>query len=59
MANILLDLEDEKLIFADRNRQVVIEIYYKYRRNEDHRRVITRLTDKYLQEIYSKKDESK
>jgi hypothetical protein len=51
---VLLDLDLEKILFSDRNIQKVIEYYHSLDDNDpdsEHRRTITRLTEKYLAEL--------
>jgi hypothetical protein len=51
---ILLDLDQVKILFSDRQLQKVLEFYHNLDNNEpdkEHRRTITRLTEKYLDEL--------
>jgi hypothetical protein len=51
---ILLDLDQVEILFSDRKLQEVLEFYHNLDNNEpdkEHRRTITRLTEKYLAEL--------
>jgi hypothetical protein len=48
---ILLDLDQENILFSDRDRQKVIEYYLNHESDNEHRTTITRLTEEYLADL--------